>query len=304
MKQFILGVFTVMATIFSQSVAAQTTIEWVHAHGAASAFSPVYASIVEQANQNQKKYVIIIVFKPGGNGIVATNYVEENPTVRVTSTSGAVADGFASGRIDADKYRAVQGVGDVCWAASSITNLSDQKGKPVIASASSQGSLGHYMALGLAEVYKFDLTMAYFKSNTEGFMNMAAENGVQMAADRPRSIVDFSAKNSKIQMLGLHCPVRHPKYPSVKTFGELGISLPPASMTVVSHVTMPAQTSQELGQIFADAIRAVGNDRLWDLGDLRSPVFAGIPPDVYHANHMKLLKAAQIKFARELTKAN
>jgi tripartite-type tricarboxylate transporter receptor subunit TctC len=263
----------------------------------------VYASIVEQANQNQKKYVIINVFKPGGNGIVATNYVEENPTVRVTSTTGAVADGFVTGRIDADKYRAVQGVGDVCWAAGSVVNLVEQKGQSIMASASSQGSLAHYMSLGLADRYKFDLNMVYFKSNTEGFLNMAADNGVQLAADRVKTIEDFAIKNPKIQLLGIHCPVRHPKYPNMKTFSELGITLPPASVTVVSHVDMDPQRSREIGQIFADAIRAVGNDRLWNIGDLRSPIFAGISPEVYHANHMNALKAAQAKFARELVKA-
>ena len=79
--------------------------------------------------------------------------------------------------------------------------------------------------------------------------------------------------------------------------------MPSASVTVVSHVDMDPQRSREIGQIFADAIRAVGNDRLWDIGDLRSPVFAGISPEAYHASHMNALKAAQAKFVRELAKA-
>lgn len=303
MRKFILGIIMIMTTYLSPGAFAQETIEWVHAHGAASAATPGYIAVLEEANRLQKKYVFVNQFKPGGDGIVATNYVDEKPGSRITSTTGAVADGFVTGRIDANRYRAVQGLWDVCWAAGAVVNLAEQKGRPVMASASSQGSLGHYMSLGLADRYKFDLNMVYFKSNTEGFLNMAADNGVQLAADRPKTIEDFATKNPKIQLLGIHCPVRHPKYPNMKTFGELGITLPPASVTIVSHVEMDPQRSREIGQIFADAIRAVGNDRLWDLGDLRSPVFAGTSPEAYHANHMNALKTAQTKFARELAKA-
>lgn len=303
MRKFILGITMFIVTYMSPAAFAQDTIEWVHAHGAASAATPGYIAVLEEANRMQKKYLFVNQFKPGGDGIVATNYVDERPGSRITSTTGAVADGFVTGRIDANRYRAVQGLWDVCWAAGSVVNLTEQKSRSVMAAASSQGSLAHYMSLGLSDRYRFDLNMVYFKSNTEGFLNMAADNGVELAADRPKTIEDFAAKNPKIQLLGIHCPIRHPKYPNMKTFSELGIILPPASVTVVSHVDMDPQRSREIAQIFADALRAVGNDRLWDLGDLRSPIFAGTSPEVYHANHMNALKVAQTKFARELAKA-
>lgn len=303
MRQLILGLVMTITTYLSPGAFAQETIEWVHAHGAASAATAGYIAVLDEANRMQKKYVFVNQFKPGGDGVVATNYVEERPGSRITSTTGAVADAFVTGRVDGSRYRAVQGLWDVCWAASSVINLAEQRGQTVMASASSQGSLAHYIALGLMDRYRFDLNMVYFKSNTEGFLNMAANNGVQLAADRPKTIEDFAAKNPKIQILGIHCPVRHPRYPLVKTFGELGISLPPASVTVISHQDMDPQRSREIGQIFADAIRAVGNDRLWELGDLRSPVFAGVAPEAYHTTHMNQLKAAQTKFARELAKA-
>jgi hypothetical protein len=66
---------------------------------------------------------------------------------------------------------------------------------------------------------------------------------------------------------------------------------------------MDLRRSQEIGQIFADAIRAVGNDRFWDMADMRSPVFAGISTEAYHANHMNGLKTAQVKFAQSMLKA-
>jgi tripartite-type tricarboxylate transporter receptor subunit TctC len=303
MRNFILGIVMIITTYMSPGAFAQETIEWVHAHGPASATTPVYMAVIEEANRMQKKYLFVNQFKPGGDGVVATNYVEERPGSRLTSTTGAVADGFITGRIDSTKYRPVQGLGDLCWAAASLVPLTEQKGQPVMASASSQGSLGHYMALALADRYKFDLTMVYFKSNAEGFLNMAANNGVQLAADRPRTIEAFINKNPKIELLTLHCPIRHPKYPNLKTFSELGISLPPASVTVIGHVDMDLRRSQEIGQIFADAIRAVGNDRFWDMADMRSPVFAGISTEAYHANHMNGLKTAQVKFAQSMLKA-
>lgn len=303
MRKLILGILMTMTTYLSPGAFAQETIEWVHAHGAASAATPAYIAVVEEANRMQKKYVFVNQFKPGGDGVVATAYVDERPGSRITSTTGAVADAFVTGRLDGNRYRPVQGLWDVCWAAGAVVNMADQRGQTVMASASSQGSLAHYMALGLADRYKFDLNMVYFKSNTEGFLNMAANNGVQLAADRPKTIEDFATKNPRIQMLGIHCPVRHPRYPNLKTFSELGITLPPASVSVISSVEMDLQRSREIGQIFADALRAVGNDKLWDIGDLRSPVFAGVSPESYHASHLNALRAAQAKFAKELAKA-
>ena len=282
---------------------AQETIEWVHAHGAASAATPGYMAVTEEANRMQKKYVFVNQFKPGGDGVIATNYVDERPQHRVTSTTGAIADAFVTGRIDGSLYKPVQGLWDVCWAAASVVNLENQRSQPVMASASSQGSLAHYMALGLMDRYRFDLTMVYFRSNTEGFVNMAANNGVTLAADRIKTIDDFSAKNAQIKTIGLHCPVRHPRYPNVKTFGELGIQLPPASVTVIAHRDMDAARAFEIRQVFADALRAVGQDRLWDLGDLRSPVFANVTPESYHNTHMNSLKTAQAKYAKELAKS-
>lgn len=284
------------------SVQAQETIEWVHAHGAASAATPGYVAVVEAANRLQNKYVFLNVFKPGGNGIVATNYVDEAPATRITSTTGAVADGFVTGRIDINKYSAVQGLWDVCWAAGSVLDLSRSRTQSVMAAASSAGSLAHYIALGLADRYGFALTMVYFKSNTEGFLNMAANNGVTLAADRARTIQDFASKNNQIKLLGLHCPVRHPAYPNIPTFAELGIDLPPASVTVIANTAMNTQRMQEIEQIFAAALKTVGNERLWEIGDLRSPVFANISPSQYHARHMSTLRAAQAKFAKELSK--
>lgn len=292
----------VLTIAMTTSVQAQETIEWVHAHGAASAATPGYIAVLDEANRMQKKYVFVNQFKPGGDGVVATNYVDERPQNRLTSTTGAIADGFVTGRIDGSQYKPVQGLWDVCWAAASTVSLDNQRGQPVMASASSQGSLAHYIALGLMDRYRFDLTMVYFKSNTEGFVNMAANNGVTLAADRIKTIDDFAAKNPAIKTIGLHCPVRHPRYPNVKTFNELGITLPPASVTVIAHRDMEATRAFEIRQIFADALRAVGQDRLWDLGDLRSPVFAGVSPESYHNTHMNSLKAAQVKYAKELAK--
>ena len=282
---------------------AQETIEWVHAHGAASAATPGYIAVIEEANRMQKKYVFVNQFKPGGDGVVATNYVDERPQHRITSTTGAIADGFVTGRIDGSQYKPVQGLWDVCWAAASTLALDAPQAKPVMASASSQGSLAHYIALGLMDRYRFELNMVYFRSNAEGFVNMAANNGVTLAADRVKTIDDFKTKNPQIQTVGLHCPVRHPRYPNIKTFGELGIQLPPASVTVIAHRDMESARAFEIRQIFADALRAVGNDRLWELGDLRSPVFANVSPESYHNTHMNSLKAAQAKYAKELAKA-
>lgn len=303
MRKLVLGFIMTMTTIISSGARAQETIEWVHAHGAASAATPGYIAVLEEANRLQKKYVFVNQFKPGGDGSVAASYVDEAPATRITSTTGAIADGFVTGRIDSTKYRPLQGLWDVCWAAASSIDVTKQKGKNVMASASSQGSLGHYIALGLMDRYDFDLTMVYFKSNTEGFLNMAADNGVQLAADRIKTIEDFQTKNPKIKLVGIHCPVRHPKHPDLKTLGELGIKLPPAAVTVIGNTAMDQQRAKEIGQIFQDALKAVGSDRLWELGDLRSPVFANISAEDYHNNHMAQLKAAQKRYAKDLAKA-
>ena len=71
---------------------------------------------------------------------------------------------------------------------------------------------------------------------------------------------------------------------------------------MIAHRDMGNIKINELRQIFESAIRAVGSDRLWDIGDLRSPVFANIAPDQYHIEHMTALRLAQHKFARELAK--
>lgn len=294
--KFITVIFTL--SIASSLAKAQETIEWVHAHGAASAATAGYVAVVEEANRAQKKFQLINVFKPGGDGKVAIDYVNERVQHRLTSTTGAIADALVTGRIDAAAYKPVQGLWDVCWAAAMSTR--PESTKSVMAAASSSGSLAHYIALGLASKYQFELDMVWFKTNAEGFLNMVGNNGVTLAADRIQTILGFQQRNEKIKVVGLHCPIRHPKFGDIPTLIEMGVVLPPASVSVIASQNMEQQRVLELRKIFADALTAVGNDRLWDIGDLRSPVFANISPDTYHNQHLAALLQARQRFARQL----
>ena len=74
MRKFILGIVMIMTTYLSPGAFAQDTIEWVHAHGAASAATPGYIAVLEEANRLQKKYLFVNQFKPGGDGVLFKAY--------------------------------------------------------------------------------------------------------------------------------------------------------------------------------------------------------------------------------------
>jgi tripartite-type tricarboxylate transporter receptor subunit TctC len=74
--------------IFSSVSLAQTTVPGVWAWSASGVQASYFRAIMDQANQNQKKYQFVFEHKPGAGGAVAASHVASQTNITLLGTGG------------------------------------------------------------------------------------------------------------------------------------------------------------------------------------------------------------------------
>jgi tripartite-type tricarboxylate transporter receptor subunit TctC len=282
------------------------TITIASPYAASHSGSAAIFKILEQANRDQNRYNFILEFKPGGEQIIAVRYMDEQPQTRLAIVAPKFVEHVSSGKLNQSDYDPVWALGDACWAV--ITNVGDERRG--VASLRGQGELvvggvgfgnsAHLTALQLAQQYGFKVRYVPFKSNFDALILMAADGSVNMVLERVSNYEQIKLKNSKLKMLAMSCPQRHPQAPNVKTLLEQGITAPYVFNIVIANRNMPAIRHEEISKILTKATQSVGAKEIQQSSDMRPPQFDNFPTTMYYNKSLMLSEQLLKKYHNQI----
>jgi len=258
--------------------------------------TPALLKIIEEANNNQKKYKFLLEFRPGGNQIIAVNSLNENDLAIIAP---AYVDHISTGKLNQDNYVPIFALGDACWAV--IINKPIQGQNEFTVGGVGYGNASHLTALALGEKFKFNIRYIIFRSNNDALINMVGNNGIELVIDRYESFKIFKDKNPKLEMIAASCPIRLTQEPNIKTLKEMGLDVPYIFNIIISLKTMPIDKRKELQDIFLTATNKIGEKELFKLSAIRPPQFDNITTEDFYKKSIETVKKLQIRYKNHLT---
>jgi tripartite-type tricarboxylate transporter receptor subunit TctC len=250
MKKFLL---LCAAMMLSSIGFAQTTVPGVWAWNPSSTQANYFRAIMDQANQNQKKYQFIFDSKPGAGGSIAARHVADQTTVTLLGTGAGFfirPQLFQNPGFSYDQFKPVH-----FMAAAPFALVSKDKDlKTIMAQdkitigTAGPGSTPHLFALKFKEFYpNKDIVLVPYKGTPEavtdvlgGHIDMAWELLGDAEARTPRIVAITGAQKVK-------------NYPLFKDIGITNLGEQYAMHFILVNKSTPDFVVAELREIFAEA---------------------------------------------------
>ncbi len=275
MKKFL----AILVATFALSATAKELITLQVGHGPSQPNAAAYIRTLETANAMQSKYEFVVEFKPGANGALALKTMDLAPQTRIATVAPAFVENAKSGLLNEADYTPISSQGEACWAV--ITNFGDtakgiasmQGKKRVVVGGTGYGNAAHITSIILGEKYGFEVQYIVYKSNLDGLVAMAGNNGPDMVLERPQNYKTFKDRNPNLQILGINCNKRSTLMPEIKTLKEQGVTTPTIFFAIVANVKMPEAKRNEIGKILQDAQARIGSEYFLDVADMFAPQF-------------------------------
>lgn len=276
-KQFLVAITMAAACV---SVSAQQTISIVWPYSMSHGTTALMFPLLEEANRSQNQYNFILESKPGAQGQIALDYMNQQPASRMAVIAPDFVNLAHDGKIREDDYRYHVGLGDFCFAiwnkySDPEQGLAGLKGtKEIVLGNVGWGNAGHLVALEIATKYDLKVKNVVFKSNFEGLVNLTQNGGVTQVQE---SVKAFDSLKSQAVIpakpLAVTCSTRRKEMPHVKTMAEQGITSSGPWHIVISNKDMPADTQQNLTNILNRSLVALGEDKILEISNLHPIVF-------------------------------
>jgi len=246
----------------------------------ASAYS-YYMRIVDQANLLQDQYQFVMISKPGAQGLVALQHVNQSPENRIAAAAAPIFTMIESNQIKKSAFVPISSQGEGCWVL--ISPLGDKnigvaslKGqKRLVVGTIGIGSGAHLTSLILGERLGFEVQPVIFRSNFDALVLMAGDETVNLVIETPQNYLNLRSVNPRLQALGISCSVRNPKLPEVKTLKEQGYSVPTIYYFTMASNQMSTSKQKQLGTILDQAMTTIGRDKIFEMIDLSVPLISG-----------------------------
>lgn len=299
-----------VAVISSQAIAqTRPTITVVIGAAANQSNVPLMLKILDTANQIQDQYLLRPEFKPGGQGVVAVKYMDQEPQTRIASLANSFIENVKAGHLVEKDYVPVNALGDACWAV--ITNIGDTKrgiaslqdvrGQEITVGGTGFGNAAHLTSLMLAERYGFRVKYVVYKSNYDALINMVSDNTINFVLERVVNYQQLREKNPRLQILGMNCPQRSPAMPEVRTLREQGIGATPMVFNVfAANRSMDAARRADIGRILDRAQAQVGRDAMLSMADVLAPQFDNIGAEEYFKNRMDMMRTLTTRYQTQI----
>ena len=276
--------------VLSINVSAKEIITVSTYNGSSGSLVPFYMRILDEANLLQDQYKFMLLPKPGAQGLIALQYMNESPEDRLSVISPSIIDLIGSNQINQKDYVPISSQGDACWVL--ISNFGDSaigvnslRGKKeLVLGTISRGSSTHLTTLEIGNQLGFSVIPVIFRSNFDALTLMAGDESVNLVIETPQHYLNFKEKNPHLQALGITCGTRNPKLPNIKTLKEQGYLTPPIWDDIVANAKMPIEKQKELGKILDQAMLNIGQQQIFDMIDFSVPVFQKISA----ADHYKV----------------
>lgn len=240
------------------SAQAQTTVPIVWPFALGSTQGVMVREIVQEANNQQKKYQFVLDHKPGGGGAVAVNHVsaQRGPTVLAHTNSYFIRPHVSQeGAYDVDLFNLISAYCEnqpLAVFAKNLTNLADLDKKSSYTIGIIPGSITQLVSSELSRQNpRQQFTEVGFKGTPEITLSMLGDH-IDLSVDFLASVVDDRLK--VLGITGIHPVGQH------KTFRSQGIAgfdnLTNSYYLLVSRSTDPTLAS-ELSTILARAAQNV-----------------------------------------------
>lgn len=266
------------AAYVSASAQQNISIVWPYSmsHGTTALMFP----LLEEANRSQSQYNFIIESKPGAQGLVALDYMNQQPTSRLAVIAPDFVQLSFDNKIKEEDYRYLVGLGDFCFAIWNKYSTPEQglaglrgTGEIVLGNVG-WGNAGHLVALEIASKYDLKVRNIVFKSNFEGLVNLTQNGGVTQVQESVKAFDSLRSRAvTEAKPLAITCSARRKEMPNVKTMAEQGITSSAPWHIVIANKDMPAETQKTLTDILNRALLALGEDKILEISNLHPIVF-------------------------------
>jgi len=304
------AVLLLCASLLIGNVSAQEIIVIKSPYNATHAGHAAFYKLIAHANQDQKKYNFVLQLKPGAQGVIALHDMDKTPNESIAIIAAAFIENYLTKQINKDDYVPITALGDACWFLVSkvgdertgIASL-EQTTDELFIGGVGIGTAIHLLSFEIADKIKRPIEFISFKSAAEGNLLLVGDNKINMGLMPLHEYENLKAKNPKLKLLALHCDVRHPQAPDVKTTREQGIVSPPVFNTVVASVRMDPAKRKEIAAILDKAFLEIGQDEILDLSQFNPPIFNKVTVEDYHKAKTTMMESALKKRSSEIEKS-
>lgn len=247
-KLLALILFALAGTAFAQQ---QVPSTW--AFNIANIQGSYYRALLDQANQDQKKYQFVPEHKPGAGGAIGAGHVLGQERLALLGTAAAYFVRpylYKDTPYNFDQFRPVHVMANSPAAlVTKDKNLADIiKQDRITIGTAGAGSLTHLMALKLKEQLPGkDIVVVAYKSSTEALQDVLGGH-IDLTFE---FLGDAEAKNAKV--LGVTGRNKIKDYPLLKDMGYTGQADMVGVYLILVKKDVPADQVAELRKIFVDA---------------------------------------------------
>lgn len=266
--------------LLAASVQARINISLAWPYSPSHGATPAILALVGEANKSQNHYNFVFEPKPGADGFVAIQHMNQLPSNRLSVIAAGFVDLVMQGKIIESDYEHVVGLGDMCFAvwmknADPVQGFDSIKNQGEITIGNvAWGNASHLIALTVAEKYNMKVRNIVFKSNREGLLNLAQDGGVTMVVDKPDAFNDLKSQaRTPAYPAATTCNQRISQWPNTKTLKEQGINAIAPWLIITSNKEMPLETRAAVQEILDQSIARLGSIKFLELGSLYPLVF-------------------------------
>lgn len=266
--------------LLAASVQARINISLAWPYSPSHGATPIMYALVEEANKLQNNYNFVFEPKPGADGLVAIQYMNQSPSNRLSVIAAGFVDLAMQGKVVESDYEHLVGLGDMCFAvwmknADPVQGFDSIKNQGEITIGNvAWGNASHLIALTVAEKYNMKVRNIVFKSNREGLLNLAQDGGVTMVVDKSDAFNDLKSQaRTQAYPAATTCNQRMSQWPNTKTLKEQGINAIAPWLIITSNKQMPNTVQSEVGNFLNQALTNLGSNKIMEIASLHSVVF-------------------------------
>ena len=299
--------FAILAACLMTTTAHAREVITINSYtGPGSSINNFYRRIIDQANQDQNQYQFVIVPRPGAQGFMALQNMDQEPADRLAMISAGFVDLYFTDKIKKDDYIPVSSAGNSCWVV--ITNLGDTRRgagslrgqREILVGTVAKGSSAHLTGLIMGEKLGFKADAVMFKSNVEALMLMASDGSVNMVVETPANYLNWRDRKVPLNGIGINCPVRNPKVPDIKTMQEQGFDVPSIWAFIVANKAMPEEKRKNISRILDQAMKQIGADQIFQQFDYQLPSMLGQTTEQHYRHSLDQIERLRKRFANDI----